>query len=83
MPVAADAAGCWEVLTDVALLTSWVPIVHDIEEIARLERYEAVLQDKVGPVSLRADLVIDVEVPEPERIVKGFFASVAEKLGGG
>lgn len=70
LPVTADAAGCWEVLTDVALLASWVPIVHDIEEIARLERYQAVLQDKVGPISLRADLVIDVEVPEPGRIVK-------------
>lgn len=70
LPVAADAARCWKVLTDVALLTSWVPIVHDIEEIARLERYKAVLQDKVGPISLRADLVIDVEVPEPERSVR-------------
>lgn len=68
--VTADAARCWKVLTDVALLTSWVPIVHDTEEIAHLERYKAVLQDKVGPFSLRAGLVIDVEVPEPERIVK-------------
>jgi carbon monoxide dehydrogenase subunit G len=67
--VTADPASCWKVLTDVALLTSWVSIVHDTEEIAPLERYKAVLQDRVGPFSLRADLAIAVEVPEPERLV--------------
>lgn len=70
LQVTADAASCWKVLTDVALLSSWVSIVHDTEELAHLERYKAVLQDRVGPFSLRADLAIDVEVPEPERLIK-------------
>ena len=70
LQVTADAARCWKVLTDVALLTSWVPIVHDTEEIAHLERYSAVLRDRVGPFSLRADLAVHVRVPEPERLIE-------------
>jgi carbon monoxide dehydrogenase subunit G len=52
----------WEVLTDVETLASWVGIVHSVTEIRHLERYKAVLQDKVGPFKLRADLAISVTV---------------------
>ena len=60
----ADPERCWQVLTDVGLMTTWVRIVHDTKEIAPLERYAAVLQDRVGPFSLRADLDIRVTVPQ-------------------
>ncbi|MGH3662030.1 MAG: CoxG family protein [Micromonosporaceae bacterium] len=70
LQVTADRARCWAVLTDVELLTSWVEIVHNTTEVAHLERYTAVLQDRVGPFSLRADLGIDVKVPQPERVIE-------------
>lgn len=60
--VASDAKTCWLILTDVGRLASWVTVVHDAKEILRLQRYSAVLQDRLGPLKLRAELAIDVEV---------------------
>ena len=54
----------WLVLTDVQELTSWVGIVHETVEVERLATYTAVLQDRIGPFKLRADLAIEVSVPE-------------------
>jgi carbon monoxide dehydrogenase subunit G len=67
--VAADRATCWAVLTDVPRLVSWVPIVGDASELAHLERYTAVLIDRMGPFKMRADLDITVDdVKENEHI---------------
>jgi uncharacterized protein len=62
LTVPAERQRCWEVLTDVVRLASWVDILHDAIEISRLEKYEAVLQDRLGPFKLRAvlDIVVDV-----------------------
>jgi carbon monoxide dehydrogenase subunit G len=62
--VAADAAATWSALTDVDKLASWVGILYDVKEIERLDAYTAVLEDRVGPFKLRADLAVDVTVPE-------------------
>jgi carbon monoxide dehydrogenase subunit G len=59
----------WDVLTDVETLAAWVGIVHSVTELRRLERYKAVLQDKVGPFKLRADLAISVTVEDEGRRV--------------
>jgi uncharacterized protein len=53
---------CWSILTDVDELVSWVHIVHSAREIERLKAYTAVLEDGVGPFTLRADLDIQVRV---------------------
>jgi carbon monoxide dehydrogenase subunit G len=51
IPVQSDPAKCWEILTDVPLLASWVTILHDVQEQSRMERYSAVLLDvKVSEV---------------------------------
>jgi carbon monoxide dehydrogenase subunit G len=55
---------CWEVLTNVGTLASWVGIVHSVEEIEHLVSYRAVLEDRVGPVRLKAQLNVAVEVTE-------------------
>jgi carbon monoxide dehydrogenase subunit G len=60
--VSADRA--WQVLTNVEELTSWVGIVHSATELERLKSYTAVLEDRVGPFHLRADLSISVDVLE-------------------
>ena len=64
LEVTADRKRTWAVLTDVKELTSWVGIVHETVEIERLVKYSAVLQDRIGPFKLRADLEIEVTVPE-------------------
>lgn len=67
LQVTADADRAWETLTDVDVLAGWVGIVHDVKEISHLESYTAVLQDRVGPFKLRADLKVGAEVLEPGR----------------
>jgi carbon monoxide dehydrogenase subunit G len=62
--VAADAATTWSALTDVDRLAAWVGILHQVKEIERLDTYTAVLEDRVGPFKLRADMAVDVRVPE-------------------
>jgi carbon monoxide dehydrogenase subunit G len=59
----------WDVLTDVETLAAWVGIVHSVVELRRLERYTAVLQDKVGPFKLRADMAISVTIEDEGRRV--------------
>lgn len=60
--VSAGPERTWSVLTDVGLLAQWVGILEDVTELERLAKYTAVLQDKVGPFKLRADLSITANV---------------------
>lgn len=62
MDLASDMAQSWAVLTDVAELASWASIIHSVKEVEHLRSYTAVLEDRVGPFSLRADLSIAVTV---------------------
>src|SRR5262245_45446617 len=69
LPVTSDPAGCWRALTDVPRLVTWISIVDEAKELAPLDRYTAVLADRIGPFKLRADLDITVsEVEEPHTI---------------
>lgn len=67
--VSSDLDRCWAVLTDVEELVSWVKIVHSAQEVERLKSYTAIIEDRVGPFNLRADLVIDVNVLEERAAV--------------
>lgn len=67
--VTAPRQKCWETLTDVPTLVRWVSILEDAREVERLERYRAVLLDRLGMFRLRADLDIEVlDVRELESI---------------
>jgi carbon monoxide dehydrogenase subunit G len=50
----------WEILLDVGRVSGWVSVVADVAEVDRLSRYTAVLEDRMGPFKLRADLDIVV-----------------------
>jgi uncharacterized protein len=56
--VTADAERTWATLTDVPLLVEWVSVVEQAAEITPLDKYSAVLMDRLGPFKLRADLDI-------------------------
>jgi carbon monoxide dehydrogenase subunit G len=60
LQVAAARSACWEALTDVERVADWVAVVDDVREIGRLSSYSALLADRVGPFSMRADLDIEV-----------------------
>jgi uncharacterized protein len=83
--VSSDPAKCWDVLTDVPRLASWVSILHDVTEQARLEKYSAVLLDRLGPFKLKADLDVTVsEVVEGEHIrvqAAGEDRQVSSRIG--
>lgn len=68
--VDADQRRAWEVLTDVGEFTSWVGIVHTVKEIEHMKSYTAVLEDKVGPFNLRADLAVSVQVIDDGSIIR-------------
>ena len=67
--VTADAERTWATLTDVPLLVDWVSVVEQAEEITPLEKYSAVLMDRLGPFKLRADLDITLSEVEVGRHV--------------
>jgi len=62
--VETPAEQVWARILELDCIPGWVPIIHDLEEIEHLARYEAVLQDSVGPFKLSADL--DIFVTEHE-----------------
>jgi carbon monoxide dehydrogenase subunit G len=64
-----DMERCWSVLTDVEELVSWVEVLHSAREVERLRSYTAVLESRVGPFNLRADLSISVDVIEDGTVV--------------
>jgi len=85
LTVGSDREKCWAVLTDVPRLVSWVSIVQDAQEVSPLERYTAVLMDRLGPFKLRADLDISVdEVRENEHVhvkAAGEDRQVSSRIG--
>ncbi|MFT7473637.1 MAG: carbon monoxide dehydrogenase subunit G [Verrucomicrobiales bacterium] len=59
----------WANLVDVPRVAGWLPFLHTIVEHDRLETYSAVLEDKVGPFAMRADLDISVIELDVERSI--------------
>ena len=67
--IAATPAEVWGKLIDVPSVAAWLPFLHSIVEQEPLSSYSAVLEDSVGPFSMKADLLITVvEVDEPRSI---------------
>jgi carbon monoxide dehydrogenase subunit G len=65
--LAAPTDAVWATLLDFQRVASWLSVVRDLREIEARARYTTVLEDRVGPFAMRADLAIDVGVNEPER----------------
>jgi uncharacterized protein len=68
--VSARAEAAWATLLDFPRVASWLRVVRDLREVERMRRYACVLEDRVGPFALRADLAIDVVADERERRLK-------------
>lgn len=58
--VARNSSECWTVLTDVNRIAGWVPVISEVVELDHLAAYSAVLEDRVGPFKMRADLEVTV-----------------------
>lgn len=69
LEVAAPRDKAWETVVDVGQVAGWISIVGSVEELSRLQRYSAVLEDRLGPFKLKADLDIRVvELDEGRRL---------------
>jgi len=65
LQVPGEPAAAWKNFTDVRQVVEWISVIGEAEELEPMARYTAVLADKIGMFSLRADLHITVtEVAE-------------------
>jgi uncharacterized protein len=62
--VTARPDAVWSTLMDFQRVASWLSVVRDLRVVEPLKRYTTVLEDRVGPFALRADLAIDVATDE-------------------
>jgi carbon monoxide dehydrogenase subunit G len=67
--VAARPEAAWATLLDFQRVASWLSVVRDLREIEPMRRYATVLEDRVGPFAMRADLAIEVVASEAERLL--------------
>lgn len=59
--VTATPAAVWEALLDVRRVASWLSIVREVTDVDPPRRYSALLEDRLGPFAMRADLAVTVE----------------------
>jgi carbon monoxide dehydrogenase subunit G len=51
----------WDAVNDVRRVASWVSIVREVRDVDPPRLYAALLEDRLGPFAMRADLDITVE----------------------
>jgi carbon monoxide dehydrogenase subunit G len=67
---AAGREEVWATVSDIPTVLSWISIVGSAEEVEAGEKYRAVLQDRLGPFKLHADVDIAVQEREEGRLVR-------------
>lgn len=67
--LATAPAAVWDALLDVRRVASWVSIVRDVRDVEPPRRYTALLEDRLGPFAMRADLDVTVETG-PDRTMR-------------
>jgi carbon monoxide dehydrogenase subunit G len=58
----------WDAVRDVHRVASWISIVREVRDVDPPRRYAALLEDRLGPFAMRADLDLTVETLEPRRL---------------
>jgi carbon monoxide dehydrogenase subunit G len=51
----------WDAMLDVRRVASWLSIVRDVQDADPPRRYTALLEDRLGPFAMRADLEVTVD----------------------
>jgi carbon monoxide dehydrogenase subunit G len=64
----ASPAAVWAALLDVRTVASWLSIVRDVRDVEPPRRYAALLEDRLGPFAMRADLEVTVETDGEARM---------------
>jgi carbon monoxide dehydrogenase subunit G len=83
--IAARPEDVWAALLDFQRVASWLSIVGQVREVEPMRRYTALLEDRVGPFALRADLAVSVTADEAQRrlhvAASGEDRQVASRIG--
>ena len=58
--VSASPDDAWAALLDFPRVASWLTVVRDLRAVEPMRRYTTVLEDRIGPFAMRADLALDV-----------------------
>jgi carbon monoxide dehydrogenase subunit G len=64
----ASPEAVWAAVLDVHRVASWLSIVREVRDVDPPRRYAALLEDRLGPFAMRADLDLTVETSEPRRL---------------
>ena len=59
--LAASPDAVWDAVNDVHRVASWLSIVREVRDVEPPRRYVALLEDRLGPFAMRADLDLAVE----------------------
>ena len=68
--ITASPEKAWSTILDFPKVASWLSVVRDLKEVERMKRYTTLLEDRVGPFAMRADLAIDVAADEARKTLK-------------
>jgi carbon monoxide dehydrogenase subunit G len=71
----------WSRIVDVDRVASWVSIIGSAKEIEHLSRYRALLEDRLGPFRMRADLDITIDAVQPERLLRARAVGEDRQVG--
>jgi carbon monoxide dehydrogenase subunit G len=69
--LSATPAAVWDALLDVRRVASWLSIVGDVRDVEPPRRYRALLEDRLGPFAMRADLDVTVDSRPDHRMHVG------------
>jgi carbon monoxide dehydrogenase subunit G len=58
----------WQAINDVRRVASWLSIVREVRDVEPPRRYTALLEDRIGPFAMRADLDLTLETSEGRRM---------------
>ena len=64
----ASTDAVWDAVNDVRRVASWVSIVREVRDVDPPRRYAALLEDRLGPFAMRADLDLNVERSDGRRM---------------
>lgn len=80
----AEPDAVWAAILDVRKVASWLSIVRDVRDVEPPRKYSAVLEDRLGPFAMRADLKVEMEETGPRQlrvVAAGEDRQVGSRLG--
>lgn len=81
IPLVAEPGRVWDLLWDVGRVARCLPGAKDIREVIPHQRYEASIDERVGPFTMRFPLQIEVLEAEPPRRLKAQASGRDPTLG--